>query len=109
MRQPATDLGGIDGAGVTYLQAAAEKIDAPDASFDIVSGATPHPTHVPMHACMHVGHAAGPAQLAACTLLLGWMRLQAASVDQRRASPLIPSLPPLPSSPFARGRPSPLP
>jgi hypothetical protein len=30
-------LGGTDDTGVEYMQMAAEKIDAPDASFDIVS------------------------------------------------------------------------
>jgi ubiquinone/menaquinone biosynthesis C-methylase UbiE len=31
-------LGGVDGTGVEFLQCAAEKLDAPDESFDIVRG-----------------------------------------------------------------------
>ncbi len=37
-RMAGRDLGGTDGTGTTFLQTPAEKIDAPDASFDIVGG-----------------------------------------------------------------------
>lgn len=36
MRAPDAQLGGVDGAGVTFLQTAAEKLDVPDNSQDIV-------------------------------------------------------------------------
>lgn len=36
LRQPNKWLGGVDDAGVEYFQMAAEAIDAPDSSFDIV-------------------------------------------------------------------------
>lgn len=40
LRQPSRWLGGVDGTGVDFMQCAAEDIPQPDASFDIVSGAT---------------------------------------------------------------------
>lgn len=36
MRAPDADFGGRDGTGVTFLQTAAEKLDVPDSSQDIV-------------------------------------------------------------------------
>lgn len=36
MRAPNADLGGVDGTGATFVQAAAEALGAPDASYDLV-------------------------------------------------------------------------
>ena len=36
MRAPDAQFGGIDGSGCTFLQTAAEKLDVPDNSQDIV-------------------------------------------------------------------------
>lgn len=65
-RQPTVRLGGVDEAGVEYLQAAAEKLDVPDNSVDIVSAWVHEYVHIFMleysmhidkdacHACMVV-------------------------------------------------------
>ena len=37
LRQPKLDMGGVDGSGAHFLQAAAESIPQPDASHDVVS------------------------------------------------------------------------
>ena len=37
LRQPKLSMGGVDGSGAHFLQAAAEKIPQPDASHDVVS------------------------------------------------------------------------
>ena len=36
LRQPKLSMGGVDGSGAHFLQAAAEKIPQPDASHDVV-------------------------------------------------------------------------
>jgi hypothetical protein len=36
VRMPQLDIGGVDGTGVSYIQAAAENIPLPDASVDVV-------------------------------------------------------------------------
>jgi hypothetical protein len=38
LRQPGRQLGGVDGNGVDFQQAAAEAIDSPDQAFDVVGG-----------------------------------------------------------------------
>ena len=39
LRQPKLSMGGLDGSGAHFLQAAAESIPQPDASHDVVSAA----------------------------------------------------------------------
>ena len=38
LRQPQLSMGGVDGSGAHFLQAAAEDIPQPDESHDVVSG-----------------------------------------------------------------------
>lgn len=40
LRQPNLKMGGVDGSGTHFLQAAAENIPQPDASHDVVSNLT---------------------------------------------------------------------
>ena len=45
LRQPKLRMGGVDGSGTHFLQAAAEHIPQPDASHDVVSATFPPASH----------------------------------------------------------------
>ena len=62
LRQPKLSIGGVDGSGVHFLQAAAESIPQPDASQDVVCPSAKSPTLLMQQGCAALLYAASHRQ-----------------------------------------------